>query len=691
MRINKIELKGHGSYRNYTETDVPLGITGVVGIWDEDPQRSNASGKSTLVMSVIYALFGEGEYNRVDELVNDTPIDNEMFVKINFDLNGRNYIIERGRKGTSSFLDFFEEGTRRGDNMKSTQQAIVDVLGMDYDMFTSSVFFEQGNIDKFINVTPEQRRQYIDKVLGLEVWRNASKFASKKAREQETLIKTTTEEIAALTTRIKEISEKLTNKVEIEKSIANNSEKLEEERKELETLQQSKTLISTSETLAKQIQVIDANLITKNSEINDIIRDKERFIKNLNESENALSNFVEEDETVVLNMEKELKELNDKKDGFSSSISAVNSDITKLNTNISNVKNIKRNISEGLCPTCQQPVLKEYVSEQHQHYDNEINEYESSLKDKQKESETLQSQFQDIRKTCSDMFDNITELRTRINNNKLQKQMLESEILNIKNQIDAKKSLEKNYRGTIRDLEIQQNELKNKHVDIQSKIPQGVEEKIENLEESIKNIEKDISYWNIRLGEMNQLEADKENLEKDLNVKKADLNNARKVLYIYNALTTRFLYIAKKKFDKSIIDIQNVSNDIIHQILPEISVDIYVDDSKAKKLIIGFNVDNKPRSYKRLSGGQQTIVNIGLRLGFSKVIKKRAKTNIGFVVLDEPFGVLDEYSKTLVRRMLTLMLDWFEQVIAISHVDSIKEFPNIITVRFSPEKISYIN
>ena len=96
------------------------------------------------------------------------------------------------------------------------------------------------------------------------------------------------------------------------------------------------------------------------------------------------------------------------------------------------------------------------------------------------------------------------------------------------------------------------------------------------------------------------------------------------------------------------------------------------------------------RGYKRLSGGEKVVVNIGLRLGFSKIIRMRAQTNIGLIVLDEPFGFLDDYNKDLVSRVLTLILKWFNQVLVISHVNQVQDFPQVINVRKSSEGYSYI-
>jgi DNA repair exonuclease SbcCD ATPase subunit len=140
-----------------------------------------------------------------------------------------------------------------------------------------------------------------------------------------------------------------------------------------------------------------------------------------------------------------------------------------------------------------------------------------------------------------------------------------------------------------------------------------------------------------------------------------------------------------------VIDIEKAANTIIEQILPSIRVSIYEDSSKkTRPLVISFIVDGKERSYKRLSGGEKVVVNIGLRLGFSQVIMAKAQTQINFIILDEPFGPLDENSKELIKSVLATISKWFNQIIVISHDDSIRSFPNLIQIGKTDESTSYI-
>ena len=57
---------------------------------------------------------------------------------------------------------------------------------MNYNMLTAANFLEQGEMDKFINpkkTGPDERRNYIDRVLGLDLWRSIGKDTNRDIRK----------------------------------------------------------------------------------------------------------------------------------------------------------------------------------------------------------------------------------------------------------------------------------------------------------------------------------------------------------------------------------------------------------------------------------------------------------------------------------------------------------------------------
>jgi len=87
-----------------------------------------------------------------------------------------------------------------------------------------------------------------------------------------------------------------------------------------------------------------------------------------------------------------------------------------------------------------------------------------------------------------------------------------------------------------------------------------------------------------------------------------------------------------------------------------------------------------------ISGGEEDLANLVLRLAISQMIAERAGQQFSLLVLDEVFGSLDEARRHNVVELLRRLQDRFEQVILISHIESVREgLDHIITVRYDEE------
>jgi exonuclease SbcC len=74
-----------------------------------------------------------------------------------------------------------------------------------------------------------------------------------------------------------------------------------------------------------------------------------------------------------------------------------------------------------------------------------------------------------------------------------------------------------------------------------------------------------------------------------------------------------------------------------------------------------------------ISGGEEDIANLVLRLAISQMIAERAGQPLSLLVLDEVFGSLDEARRQHVLTLLRRLGDRFPQVVLISHIDQIRE------------------
>jgi exonuclease SbcC len=87
-----------------------------------------------------------------------------------------------------------------------------------------------------------------------------------------------------------------------------------------------------------------------------------------------------------------------------------------------------------------------------------------------------------------------------------------------------------------------------------------------------------------------------------------------------------------------------------------------------------------------ISGGEQDVANLCLRLAISQMIAERAGQSFSLLILDEVFGSLDESRRQNVVELLRGLQDRFEQVILITHIEQVREgLDRVISVRYDEE------
>ncbi|HOM72249.1 MAG TPA: SbcC/MukB-like Walker B domain-containing protein, partial [Armatimonadota bacterium] len=81
--------------------------------------------------------------------------------------------------------------------------------------------------------------------------------------------------------------------------------------------------------------------------------------------------------------------------------------------------------------------------------------------------------------------------------------------------------------------------------------------------------------------------------------------------------------------------------------------------------------DGEPKPI--ISGGEEDIVNLSLRLAVSRMIADRAGQDLSVLVLDEVFGSLDDIRRDNVIALLQALKSRFEQIILITHIESVHD------------------
>jgi DNA repair exonuclease SbcCD ATPase subunit len=308
MKIKDLTVKNFMSVGNATQAvdfdreQLTLVLGENLDQGGDDSGSRNGTGKTTIVNALSYALYGQALTNiKKDNLINKINNKN-MLVTVEFEKNGINYRIERGRK--PNVLKFFindqehdasDEDEGQGDS-RETQKDIEELVGMTHDMFKHIVALNTYT-EPFLSMKANEQREIIEQLLGITL-------LSEKAdllKEQIRLVK---DEISQETVRID--------------AVKKSNEKIQESIDSLK-LKQSAWQKQKEQDIKKINQAIDElSAVNIDQEIlqHDLLKTyEEKFSKlsSLNKEKATLESALMQADKTVKKYEKELRQLADKK------------------------------------------------------------------------------------------------------------------------------------------------------------------------------------------------------------------------------------------------------------------------------------------------------------------------------------------------------------------------------------------
>jgi DNA repair exonuclease SbcCD ATPase subunit len=175
----------------------------------------NGTGKTTIINALSYALYGVALTNiKRDNLINKTNGKN-MLVTVEFEKDGFQYRIERGRK--PNVLRFYigdheqepTDDSSQGDS-RETQLELEKLLGMSHNMFKHIVALNTYT-EPFLSMRANDQREIIEQLLGITQLSEKAESLKELVKETKSMIQDEEYRIKAVQDANSRIEEQIEN------------------------------------------------------------------------------------------------------------------------------------------------------------------------------------------------------------------------------------------------------------------------------------------------------------------------------------------------------------------------------------------------------------------------------------------------------------------------------------------------
>jgi exonuclease SbcC len=306
----------------------------------------NGNGKSAIFDAITWALWGKSRARNDDDLIHAGQ--SEMEIELEFISGEQQYRVLRkhakkpskARAGQTILeLQIAGNGTFRpisGNSLLETQQKIIDILNLDYEMFKNSAFLRQGHADEFSIKRPGERKEILANILGLshydELESRAKEQSSKRRTEADRL------EIA-----ITDFELPLANKVKYEDEIR----KIQSEITQLEEQSKFKeTAISSLRSRKATLEIKKEQLSNTEVHLNETKKELERRKTKTKEYQDRITEYelVLAERKAIEKGYSEFKDVKTLNDEFNQKLSQ----LFALRERISNLDQVIKNAAQAL-------------------------------------------------------------------------------------------------------------------------------------------------------------------------------------------------------------------------------------------------------------------------------------------------------------------------------------------------------
>jgi len=302
----------------------------------------NGSGKSTILDALCFSLFGNPYRSVTKNQLTNSINEKDCMVEITFIIGTKNYRVRRGI--SPNIFEIFVDGTilNQDANVRDYQKKLEDILKMSYKSFVQIVLLGSSSFVPFMQLQRNERREIIENLLDIEIFSVMNGVLKGRLNLNQNETYDITQQIGLKTNSIG-MQENLIKKLE-----------------------------SSSQT---QIDKIISDIDKTEEEIQDSIREKVDLLEMLTEYKELIT-----DDEIV----------NAKKRKMDSLISGMKNNINKI------LKEIKFYNDNSNCPTCEQPIDKDFKKLMIEGRSGDIIKVEDGIKKAKASSNELNDKLESI-------------------------------------------------------------------------------------------------------------------------------------------------------------------------------------------------------------------------------------------------------------------------------------------------------
>jgi exonuclease SbcC len=653
----------------------------------------NGAGKSSILDALTWALWGKARSNAPDDLIHQG--ESEMRVALSFDQERGRYRVIRQRKAGkrgASLLEFQVwdpavdawRGLSEG-GVRETQQAIDNLLRLDYETFVNSALLVQGHADEFTTKTPADRKQVLGKILGLERWETFEQRARERIGETRGAIQRLEGWLSEVETELAREQEYRLALQAAEAEAQSVAERLTQAERQWADLEQTRTELVA---LQRQIDDLTRRIVAADRERGEAERDLatariqadraalEAARAELHTALEAFPPLEGELEQLVQSLSTARME--------AARLRGLNQAMVSESDPLKARLNVLQESQAPACPTCGQP-----LSEDHRH---------RLVEDIQSDLEARREAYRVHQALLKDMDAQSAELERRQ--------------LGLQAQLRERPALEKR-RGEV-EAALQQAEAAAERArQLEERIARWTQEAAAD-QATRQDLEQraDRSESLLRAASVTQADLDRLRLEKRLADER--VGGARQQLHALEAYAkqreTRLAERARLEEDLGLYEDlrqafgkRGVPAMVIETVVPELEraanelltrmtdgrMHVRIETQRESRegelrevLDILISDELGTRAYELYSGGEAFRINFAVRIALSRLLARRAGAQLRCLFIDEGFGTQDARGREQLVATINSIQDDFERILVITHIDELKDaFPVRIEVR----------